>query len=379
MNAGAIHPPQAAVRVLVVDDSALMRALLQHRLTREADIEVVGSAANANEARALIKAIDPDVVTLDIEMPGMDGLSFLEKIMTLRPTPVIVVSSATEAGASATARALSLGAVDCYAKSELQRGTGHDDGGALARMVREAALVRLGPARGRTRPGTPSRAGGHAPGPNGAPLQDTAPRHAPAAPRMSAAPDLIAIGASTGGVEALHTLLASFPEDCPPTVIVQHVNACFAPAIVESLGRVARARVLLGESDLPLGRGTILLAPGDAKHMLVARAGSRGYRCVLRASDAVAGHRPSVDMLFASVADKAGPRACGVLLTGMGRDGADGLAAMHRAGAHTIAQDEASCVVFGMPRAAIALGAARAVLPLDRIAETLFATEEIAR
>ncbi|QIQ86609.1 chemotaxis response regulator protein-glutamate methylesterase [Erythrobacter sp.] len=366
MNA-AVKPP---LRVLVVDDSAVMRALLQHRLTREADIEVVGSAANANEARALIKALDPDVVTLDIEMPGMDGLSFLEKIMTLRPTPVIIVSSATEAGASATARALSLGAVDCYAKSELQRGTGHDDGGALARMVREAASVRLGPARGGDRPAGRPRAP--------APRPASAPQPAPPL-RPGGAPELIAIGASTGGVEALHTLLARFPEDCPPTLIVQHVNACFAPAIVQSLGRIARPRVMLGESDLPLARGTVLLAPGDAKHMLVASAGARGHRCVLRAGEPVAGHRPSVDILFRSVAERVGARACGVLLTGMGRDGAEGLAAMHRAGAHTIAQDEDSCVVFGMPRAAIALGAASEVLPLASIADALFTPEEIAR
>ncbi|KPP96322.1 chemotaxis response regulator protein-glutamate methylesterase [Erythrobacter sp. HL-111] len=358
MNAPPGSPPRAPVRVLVVDDSAVMRALLQHRLTREADIEVVGCAANATEARALIKALDPDVVTLDIEMPGMDGLSFLEKIMTLRPTPVIIVSSATEAGASATARALSLGAVDCYAKSELQRGTGHDDRGALARMVREAASVRRGRPRPRPAPPNPS----------------TAPRE-----RREAAPELIAIGASTGGVEALHSLLARFPADCPPTLVVQHVNACFAPAIVQSLGRVSRPRVMLGESDLPLARGTILLAPGDAKHMLVGGAGPRGSRCVLRAGDPVSGHRPSVDMLFQSVAERLGPRACGVLLTGMGRDGAEGLAAMRRAGAHTIAQDEESCVVFGMPRAAIALGAAREILPLASIAEALYTPEEIAR
>ncbi|MEQ8410848.1 MAG: chemotaxis response regulator protein-glutamate methylesterase [Erythrobacter sp.] len=378
MNAPVNPAPAAPLRVLVVDDSAVMRALLQHRLTREADIEVVGSAANANEARQLIKSLDPDVVTLDIEMPGMDGLSFLEKIMTLRPTPVIIVSSATEAGASATARALRLGAVDCYAKSELQRGTGHDDRGALARMVREAAAVRLGPARGdghsADRSAAPARAAGHDPAQHA--------RRAPARPaprRAAAAPDLITIGASTGGVEALHTLLARFPEDCPPTLIVQHVNACFAPAIVESLGRVARPRVVLGESDLPLARGTVLLAPGDDKHMLVANAGARGLRCVLRAGEPMAGHRPSVDMLFRSAADKVGARACGVLLTGMGRDGAKGLAAMRRAGAHTIAQDEDSCVVFGMPRAAIALGAAREVVPLGEVAEALFTPEETIR
>ena len=378
MNARAGDFAKAFVRVLVVDDSAVMRALLQHRLAREADIEVVGCAADANEARQLIKALDPDVVTLDIEMPGMDGLSFLEKIMTLRPTPVIIVSSATEDGASATARALSLGAVDCYAKSELQRGTGHDDRGALARMVREAASVRLGPARASIPTGKRARLAARPAGQRA--TQRPGKPSAPRPPQRTVASfDLIAIGASTGGVEALHTLLARFPEDCPPTLIVQHVNACFAPAIVQSLGRVARPRVKLGESDLPLARGTVLLAPGDAKHMLVASAGSRGLRCVLRAGDPVAGHRPSVDKLFHSAAQRLGPRACGVLLTGMGRDGAEGLSSMARAGAHTIAQDEDSCVVFGMPRAAIALGAANEVLPLETIADALFTSEEIAR
>jgi two-component system chemotaxis response regulator CheB len=377
MNAHAGDLPDPPVRVLVVDDSAVMRALLHHRLTREADIEVVGCAADAHEARQMMKALDPDVVTLDIEMPGMDGLSFLEKIMTLRPTPVIIVSSATEDGASATARALSLGAVDCYAKSELQRGPRHDDRGALARMVREAASIRLGPLRACNAAGEPTTiparsGGGRAP---------NAGKPAPISISQGgvSSPELIAIGASTGGVEALHTLLARFPEDCPPTLIVQHVNACFAPAIVQSLGRVARPRVMLGESDLPLTRGTVLLAPGAAKHMLVASAGPRGLRCVLRAGDPVAGHRPSVDRLFQSVAQRLGPRSCGVLLTGMGRDGAEGLAAMAAAGARTIAQDEDSCVVFGMPRAAIALGAASEVLPIAAIPDALFTSEETAR
>jgi two-component system chemotaxis response regulator CheB len=184
---------------------------------------------------------------------------------------------------------------------------------------------------------------------------------------------VIAIGASTGGVEALHALLADFPADCPPTLIVQHVSACFAPAIVQSLDRAARPKVMLAASDLPLRRGEVLLAPGDDKHLLIAPAGPGGWRAVMRAGDKVAGHRPSVDCLFASAAQVAGPRALGILLTGMGEDGARGLLAMAEAGAHTIVQDEASCVVFGMPRAAMALGAARAVLPLGAIAGQVFA------
>jgi two-component system chemotaxis response regulator CheB len=188
------------IRVLIVDDSSLMRALLQHRLEREPDMVIAGTAANAAEARQLIKVLDPDVVTLDIEMPGMDGLSFLEKIMLLRPTPVILVSGATEAGASATARGLQLGAVGCIAKSELRMTRGEDDDGALVTMVREAAKIRLG----------------HAPAPPARPAPAI-----PAAPSAPAVrPEVIVVGASTGGVEALHTLLGSFPEDCPPTLVV---------------------------------------------------------------------------------------------------------------------------------------------------------------
>jgi two-component system chemotaxis response regulator CheB len=345
------------IRVLIVDDSSLMRALLQHRLEREPDITVAGTAANAAEARQLIKALDPDVVTLDIEMPGMDGLSFLEKIMQLRPTPVILVSGATEAGASATARGLQLGAVGCIAKSQLSMVQGARDDGALIAMVREAARVPLGHASRRPAPVLPIPA-------------------PPLAGSARARPDVIVIGASTGGVEALHTLLAGFPADCPPTLIVQHINGCFAGAIAQSFDRAVRPRVMLAESDMPLEQGTALLAPGNDRHLQVASAGTLGLRCVLREGDPVSGHRPSVDRLFSSLASTLGgangARAMGILLTGMGQDGAQGMAQLASIGARTIAQDQASCVVFGMPRAAIELGAAVEVLPLDRIASAIF-------
>jgi two-component system chemotaxis response regulator CheB len=342
------------IRVLIVDDSPLMRALLQHRLERESDISVIGTAADAAEARGMIKALDPDVVTLDIEMPGMDGLSFLEKIMQLRPTPVILVSGATEAGASATARGLQLGAVGCIPKSQLRMAPGEADDGALPAMVREAARVRFVRA-----PAPPPRP----------------PAPAPAAP-SAALPEVIVIGASTGGVEALHTVLSGFPADCPPTLVVQHINGCFAGAIAQSFDRAVRPRVMLAESDIPLERGTVLLAPGNDRHLQVASAGTFGLRCVLREGDPVTGHRPSVDRLFASLASTLGgprgARGLGILLTGMGQDGAQGMAQLASIGARTIAQDQASCVVFGMPRAAIELGAAREVLPLDRIASAIF-------
>lgn len=345
------------IRVLIVDDSPLMRALLQHRLEREPDITVAGTAADAAEARQLIKTLDPDVVTLDIEMPGMDGLSFLEKIMQLRPTPVILVSGATEAGASATARGLQLGAVGCIAKSQLSMKPGASDDGALIAMVREAARVRLGPASPRLAPVLP------VPAPASSSLSNTR-------------PDVIVIGASTGGVEALHIVLAGFPADCPPTLVVQHINGCFAGAIAQSFDRSVRPRVMLAESDMPLAQGTVLFAPGNDRHLQVANAGTLGLRCVLREGDPVSGHRPSVDRLFASLAGTLGgargSRALGILLTGMGQDGAQGMAQLASIGARTIAQDQTSCVVFGMPRAAIELGAAREVLPLSRIAAAVF-------
>lgn len=349
------------IRVLIVDDSALMRALLQHRLERESDIAIVGTAADAAEARQLIKALDPDVVTLDIEMPGMDGLSFLEKIMALRPTPVILVSGATEAGASATARGLQLGAVGCVAKSQLRAASAGGDESGLVALVREAAKVR------RDRPAR-----------SPLPAARTPVRSMPAPP--ATLPRVIVIGASTGGVEALHTLLADFPEDCPPTLIVQHINACFAEAITQSLDRAVRPRVMLAQSDMPLTPGTVLLAPGNDRHLQVAGAGSHFLRCVLREGDPVSGHRPSVDRLFASLAAtlgaERGHEALGILLTGMGQDGAQGMAQLASIGARTIAQNQASCVVFGMPRAAIELGAASDVLPLDRIAAAVFPCAE---
>ncbi|MEY4055913.1 MAG: hypothetical protein RL519_1248 [Pseudomonadota bacterium] len=332
------------IRVLVVDDSPTMRAILMSRLSNEPDISVIATAANAAEARELIKQLDPDVVTLDIEMPGMNGLDFLEKLMQLRPTPVIVVSGSTEAGNRVTARALALGAVHCYAKCDRSGGLPLNDNGRLADLIREAAQVRFG---GRST--------------------------APTAPATTSSIDaskakVIAIGSSTGGVEALQVLLRNFGPDCPPTLVVQHIHARFAPAIAQTLDQVSRARVQLAEPDLPLRPGHIYLAPGD-QHLLLG--GTNQLHTKLRNGELISGHRPSVDALFHSVAKVAGANAVGVLLTGMGADGAKGLLAMARAGAPTIAQDEASCTVFGMPRAAIELGAAQAVLPLQRIAGQL--------
>jgi len=349
-----------SVRVLIVDDSAVMRALITRKLMEDSEIEVVGTARDASEARGLIKTLDPDVVTLDVEMPGMDGLSFLQKIMELRPTPVIIVSGSTGQGAEATARAMQLGAVNCYAKSTSERSIADDDGGLLIRLVHEASQVTLPPPRAK-RPASavPSR-----------------PALRPSAPAQATmpAPDLIVIGSSTGGVEALHTVLSGFPAQCPPTLVVQHVNGSFAEAIAASLDKEVAPRVTLANPDRPLSPGEVVIAAGDTHHLTLSPHASpfSRLRCALRADAPVSGHRPSVDALFHSVAQHMGDKALGILLTGMGRDGAQGLLAMAKAGARTIAQDKESCVVFGMPRAAIELGAAKSVLPLHQIAPRIF-------
>ena len=337
----------APIRVVIVDDSPTMRAILMNRLGKEPDIEVVAAAANAAEGRQVIRELDPDVVTLDVEMPGMNGLDFLEKIMQLRPTPVIIVSGATQTGAEATARALALGAVDCYAKTEASGSLPLDDGGRLAAMIRQAARVRFG-----TRAATTQR------------------MTTEARSTLGEKPRLIAVGSSTGGVEALQVLLSGFPEDCPPTLIVQHINARFAPAVARTLDQSCPPRIMVAEPDMPLQAGHVYLAPGDDRHLSVG--GTTRLRAKLRVGEPVSGHVPSVDVLFHSVAQAVGAKAVGILLTGMGADGAKGLLAMAQRGAHTIAQDEATCTVFGMPRAAISLGAAGVIAPIGAIARHAF-------
>lgn len=332
-----------SIRVLIIDDSPTMRAILMSRLSEEPDISVIGTAGNAIEGRELIKQFNPDVVTLDIEMPGMNGLDFLEKIMTLRPTPVIIISGTTKEGNDVTARALALGAVDCYSKADRSGGLPLDDNGKLASLIREASQVRFN---------------------NRWPVAPAVAARASRSARSNSA--LIAIGSSTGGVEALQILLKDFPADCPPTVIVQHVNPRFAPAIARTLDLATKAKVQIVEQDMPLVSGNIYLAPGGDRHFSVG--GSGMYYARLRTGDPVSGHVPSVDVLFNSVAETVGAKAVGILLTGMGSDGAKGLLAMAQSGAHTIAQDEATCTVFGMPRAAISLGAAGIVAPIGRIA-----------
>lgn len=345
-----------AIRVLIVDDSPTMRALLRLMLEREHDLEIVGAAANAQEARGMIRELNPDVVTLDIEMPGMNGLDFLDKIMRLRPMPVIIVSSLTREGTTTTVRALELGAVNCYAKPG---GVAGDivtaDQGRLANLIREAAHVTV-------------RGGSVAAAPSPSQTAHVQASVALSSARYSGGDAIIAIGASTGGVEALSNLLRRFPEDCPPTVIVQHINGQFAPAMASRLDSLCAPKVVLAESDIPVKRGHIYVAPGNDRHFTV-RGGPGRLFCKMRPGDLVSGHRPSIDALFQSVAETMGGQAVGILLTGMGQDGAQGLLSMRRSGCRTIAQDQASCVVYGMPRAAVELGAADYVVGLSNIAD----------
>ncbi|MDP1027262.1 chemotaxis response regulator protein-glutamate methylesterase [Sphingomonas sp. KR1UV-12] len=332
----SVKPP-APVRVLIVDDSATMRGLLSAILRRDPAIEVVGEAADAMEARTKIKTLDPDVLTLDIEMPGMNGLDFLDKIMALRPMPVVIVSSMTERGAAATVRALAAGAFECFPKPASLLTIREDT--TLAQMVKAAARCPNRGVRTQQRRQIATAAAGGA--------------------------GLIAIGASTGGVETLLEVIGGFPPNCPPTVIVQHMPALFTASFADRLDRFCPPKVEEARSGTILKPGHVYLAPGGEQHMEIV--GTSAPRIRLYAGDTVSGHRPSVDVLFRSVA-RLGRPAVGILLTGMGQDGAAGLLEMRRAGARTIGQDEATSVVFGMPAAAHAIGAVEQQLPMGRVA-----------
>jgi two-component system chemotaxis response regulator CheB len=332
------------IRVLIVDDSATMRSLISTILSRDPEIEVVGEAGDPLEAREAIKRLNPDVLTLDVEMPNMNGIDFLEKIMRLRPMPVVMVSTLTVRGAEATMEALELGAIDCVAKPSTGGLEGFHD---LPFKVKAAAKAKVRPLR-QAEPGAPKLA----------PLEHT--------PNDC----IIAIGSSTGGVEALITVLSRFPANCPPTVITQHMPATFTKSFSERLDRLCAPKVAEAYDGAVLESGRIYIAPGGDTHLEIS-GGSSGLRCRLSDGPAVNGHRPSVDVLFRSVAKVAGPKAIGAILTGMGRDGAEGLLAMRRAGARTVGQDESSSVVYGMPKAAFEIGAVERQAPLERIAAEL--------
>ncbi len=336
------------IRVLIVDDSTTMRSLIREMLRSNSAIEVVGEAGGAHEARAAIKALNPDVITLDVEMPKMNGLEFLDKIMRLRPTPVIMVSSETASGASATIKALEIGAFDCIAKP----GPGEAD--FFARTLIDKIQAAAG-SRPRFLNGRERAEGAH---------ETALPVPAEYCPDGC----VVAIGASTGGVEAISAVLSELPENCPPTVITQHMPALFTKSFADRLDRRCRPKVSEAQDGAPLLPGRIYLAPGGATHLAISGA---PYRCRLLRGDPVNGHRPSVDVLFRSVAKYAPSNAIGIILTGMGRDGAEGLLAMRRAGARTLAQDEASSLIYGMPKAAFDLGGAEMQVPLSRIASEI--------
>jgi len=334
------------IRALVVDDSALMRQLLPSMLQRSNEIEVVGSASNPVIARKMIKDLNPDVITLDVEMPQMDGIAFLEKIMTLRPTPVVMVSSLTREGADVTLRALELGAIDFLAKPaiDLQANmAGLAD--ELIEKVKIAARSKVTAIS--RRPVTQSvRAIG-----------------------FDTTETLIAFGASTGGVETLGRILSNFPPDAPGTVIAQHMPPHFTRQFAERLNKFCAVTISEAEDGRRVRPGHVFIAPGDA-HLTVKRSGA-DYVCRLEDSPPVNGHRPSVDVLFNSVAKAAANKAIGVILTGMGRDGAHGLKAMKDAGAMTLGQDEASSIVYGMPKVAFDCGAVSRQLPENKILPTI--------
>ncbi|HKT95019.1 MAG TPA: chemotaxis response regulator protein-glutamate methylesterase [Paraburkholderia sp.] len=358
------------IKVLCVDDSALIRSLMTEIINGQPDMTVVATAPDPLVARELIKQHNPDVLTLDVEMPRMDGLDFLEKLMRLRPMPVVMVSSLTERGNEITLRALELGAVDFVTKPKV----GIRDGmleyaEKLADKVRAASRARVRPAARAHAPASAAAgAGAHAAHPAGTPGTHSAHPHAPvhAAPMINnplvSTEKLVIVGASTGGTEAIREVLQPLPPDAPAVLIAQHMPPGFTKSFAQRLNGLCRITVKEAEHGERVLPGHAYIAPGHA-HLLLARSGAN-YIAHLSDEAPVNRHRPSVDVLFRSAALHAGKNAIGVILTGMGRDGAAGLLEMRQAGAFTFAQDEASCIVFGMPREAIAMGAADEIAPL---------------
>lgn len=351
------------IKVLCVDDSALIRSLMTEIINSQPDMTVVATAPDPLVARDLIKQHNPDVLTLDVEMPRMDGLDFLEKLMRLRPMPVVMVSSLTERGNEITLRALELGAVDFVTKPKVGIRDGMlDYAEKLADKVRAAARARVRQAAPAQHAGTQA---GHA----------AAGAHAAPAPNFNnpllSTEKLIIVGASTGGTEAIREVLVPLPPDAPAVLIAQHMPPGFTKSFAQRLNGLCRITVKEAEHGERVLPGHAYIAPGHA-HLLLARSGAN-YIAHLSDDPPVNRHRPSVDVLFRSAAQHAGKNAVGVILTGMGRDGAAGLLEMKKAGAYTLAQDEASCVVFGMPREAIALGAADEIAALPEMSRRVMA------
>jgi two-component system chemotaxis response regulator CheB len=355
------------VRVLVVDDSALVRKLLAEIIDRQSDLECVGAAGDPLVAREMIRRLDPDVLTLDVEMPRMDGLDFLGRLMRLRPMPVVMVTTLTERGAEVTLQALELGEIDFVAKPRIGVAGGLEAlAGEIIEKIRVASRARLRPLR-RT---PPSAATAGSVGTDRAAHASPTPRNAHAASRRWLTTEkLVFIGASTGGTEATREVLVRLPADFPAVLVTQHMPAGFTAsyaARLNSLCRIAVKEAVDGERIL---QGHAYIAPGGL-HLSVERSGA-SYVARVDCGEPVNRHRPSVEVLFRSAARVVGANAVGVMLTGMGADGAKAMREMRDAGSWNIAQDEASCVIFGMPREAIAHGAAHEVLALSAIAPRL--------
>lgn len=350
---------RSRIRVLIVDDSALVRQLLTEMLSADREIEVVGVANDAHAAREKIKALNPDVLTLDVEMPKMDGITFLRNLMRLRPMPVVMVSSLTERGADVTLDALALGAVDYLPKPKIDvAATLSGYSAELIEKVKAAARARVRALDPRQVPSGVIKPSYDASIviPEGSP-----PRHLRTTDRI------IAIGASTGGTEAIKRVLTGFPPDSPGVVIAQHIPKAFSGPFAQRMNSCCQLTVYEAQDGQQILPGHAYIAPGD-RHLLVLRDGAR-YVCRLDDGPPVNRHKPSVDVLFRSVAQNAGRNAIGILLTGMGKDGARGLKEMLEAGSPTIAQDEETSVVWGMPGEAVAIGAAESVLPVQEICD----------
>lgn len=351
------------IKVLIVDDSRMIRDVLTHILSEQPDIEVVGAAADAFEARDLIRDRNPDVITLDVEMPKMNGLEFLDKLMRARPTPVVMISSFTERGSEVTFRALEMGAVDFVTKPKLTEQTPDDYGQMIADKIRAARSARLK---------VPRRA---EPSDSAAPQPAAPKRPVPVGIRTS--DRLIAVGASTGGTEAIREFLSGMPPDCPGIAIVQHMPENFTRMFAERLNGLCEITVKEAEHNDPILPGHAYIAPGG-KHLWVKRDNGQ-LLAKLSTEPPMNLHRPSVDFLFLSAAKFLGADAVGVIMTGMGRDGAQGMVEMKKAGAWNIAQDEASSVIFGMPREAIEAGAVHEVAALARLRERVLARTSMLR
>lgn len=344
-------------RVLIVDDSALVRQMLTEMINQDPELEVVAVAQDPYAAREKIKQLNPDVLTLDVEMPRMDGITFLRNIMRLRPMPVVMVSTLTEQGADVTLEALEIGAVDFVTKPKVDiAGKLQDYADDLIQKIKVAASARV---RTRTeqvpRQADPKFS-----------ADAVLNKASPAGMTLRTTDRIIAIGASTGGTEAIREVLTAMPADSPGTVITQHIPPKFSTSFALRMNSLSAMTVYEAEDGMQIVPGHAYIAPGD-RHLVVERSGAR-YYCRLNDGPPVNRHRPSVDVMFRSVAQCVGPNAIGVILTGMGDDGARGLLEIKEAGAPTMAQDEASSVVWGMPGEAVKLGAADCQLPLDKIA-----------